>query len=374
MTFGSSSMGQEATSRTRRIFVGLLAALCCMCLLFIASGWASAAFGAPFAQNARLNQHAAEYNLAEYSDALKPLFVGVAMLFISNSLALVTAAFGCVLFCFYCIKRMQQMSITLLNAPSSSQSQAAGTSLRKTRRLIVGTSVVVTLSFIARAAFYVLLGASFSAKFKTGCLSQCKQVIVMMGLMVMTMLLLLLLLLLMMMMMMHSLGSNMMHRTAKATYSSCKLFSDTRPTSSPSSSASANAPPAYSPRGQCLQTKFPSFLQPTAAPTRLSCGLSAAAESFDACRPISWANPCRWRACTSASARTNCTNDRAFRRGINGFIVKCLRGRCLTQPNRSRFRARTRLFVYLIMNDNCIEINHHLNHISNCIEINHHLN
>ena len=176
VTFGSMSMGEVATSRARRIFMGLLAALCSMCLVFIAAGWASAAFGAPLAQNTRLNQYSSDYDSAAYSVALKPLFEAISTLFIVNSLALVTAAFGCVLFCFYCIRRMQQVSLALHNAPSTSKYQAAETSLLKTRRLIVGTSVVITLSFVLRAALYVLLGITFSAKYNAECLSQCKQV------------------------------------------------------------------------------------------------------------------------------------------------------------------------------------------------------
>jgi hypothetical protein len=178
LTFGTSSMGASSSNRAHRIFKWLLISLAAMFVVLTVASWTGAGMAAPFSQKGLgLNLwDVSDRNKAAIETGLDKLFVAVAILYITMSLALVTAAFGCILFCFYCFRRIQQVSLALLQAQSmsSSKTQAVEATLRKTRVLIMGTSAVVTFSFIVRAAFQVLYGASFTATYNIqNCASQC---------------------------------------------------------------------------------------------------------------------------------------------------------------------------------------------------------
>jgi hypothetical protein len=178
LTFGTSSMGASSSNRAHRIFKWLLVSLAVMFVVLTVASWTGAGMAAPFSQKGRgLNLYdSSDKNQAAIETGLDTLFVAVAVLYITMSLALVTAAFGCILFCFHCFRRIQQVSLALLQAQgmSSSKTQAVEATLRKTRILIMGTSAVVTFSFIVRAAFQVLYGASFTASYNIqNCTSQC---------------------------------------------------------------------------------------------------------------------------------------------------------------------------------------------------------
>jgi hypothetical protein len=179
LTFGTSSMGHSSSNRAHRIFKWLLAALCVMFAVITIASWTSAAFAAPFSQRGLgLNL----YDPNDRSDSaietgFGKLFVATAILFFTYALALVTAAFGCTLFCFYCFRRIQQVSFALAQSRSmsSSKAHAVEATIRKTRVLIMGTSVIVAISLIVRAAFQVLYGIAFTADYKVErCAYQCQ--------------------------------------------------------------------------------------------------------------------------------------------------------------------------------------------------------
>jgi hypothetical protein len=116
-----------------------------------------------------------ERNKDDIEAGLNKLFTATSILFITIALILVVSALGCLLFCFHCFRRIQAVSIALLNANnmSSARAQAAEATLRKTRVLIMSTSAVVSVTLIMRATFQILYGSTFTAKYNASCSSQC---------------------------------------------------------------------------------------------------------------------------------------------------------------------------------------------------------
>jgi hypothetical protein len=177
LTFGSSTMGQSTSIRARRVFKWILVALSVLLLAIIASGWASAALSYPFSQKGRqLNvQDKTDRDDAAIEAAFAKLLAGLSALFILIALVLLIAAITCAVFFVYCLRRMQQVSSALLQSQnmSTAKVQAVEANLRKTRLLIIGTSAVVTVSFLVRAAFQILFGVALSAPYKLSCNYQC---------------------------------------------------------------------------------------------------------------------------------------------------------------------------------------------------------
>jgi hypothetical protein len=180
LTFGTSSMGHASSSRAHLIFKWLLAALCVMFAVITVASWTSASFAAPFSRRGLgLNLYdKSDKNDSAIESGLDKLFVATAILFFVFALALVTAAFGCALFCFYCFRRIQLVSFALAHSRSmpTAKAQAVEATIRKTRVLIMSTSVVVAISLIVRAGFQVLYGIAFTASYKVElCSYQCQQ-------------------------------------------------------------------------------------------------------------------------------------------------------------------------------------------------------
>jgi hypothetical protein len=177
LTFGTSSMGRAPTTHARLIFNRLLALLCVLFLALVVAGCFSAAFAFPFTRSGRgLNLYdPTDSDRDAIEEGLNKLFLSISFVFIIMAVILVVSATGCLLFCFYCFRRIQAVSLALLNAQnlSSVRSMAAEASLRKTRTLIMSTSAVISASLIIRATFQIVYGSTFTAKYKVGCASQC---------------------------------------------------------------------------------------------------------------------------------------------------------------------------------------------------------
>ena len=177
LTFGTSSMGSAPTTRARLVFNTLFALLCFLFFLLVIAGCLCAAFAAPFARSGLgLNLYDKnDRNNDDIEAGLNKLFTATSFLFITMALILVVSAFGCLLFCFYCFRRIKAVSLALLSAHnmSSARAQAAEATLRKTRVLIMSTSAVVSVSLIMRATFQIVYGSTFTAKYNLGCSSQC---------------------------------------------------------------------------------------------------------------------------------------------------------------------------------------------------------
>jgi hypothetical protein len=178
LTFGTSTMGQSSSIRARRVFKWTLVALSVLLLAIIASGWASAALSYPFSQKGRQlnNYDKADRDDAVIEAAFAKLLAALSALFILIALVLLIAAITCALFFVYCFQRMQQVSSALLQSQnmSTAKVQAVEANLRKTRLLIIGTSAVVTVSFVVRAAFQILYGVALAAPYKVSCNYQCR--------------------------------------------------------------------------------------------------------------------------------------------------------------------------------------------------------
>ena len=180
LTFGSSSMAQGSTTRARLIFKWISIVLSITLLAIIVVGWACAGLAYPFTQQGRgLNIHDnSDQDKAAIDAAFSKLFIGVSVLFILIAVVLVISAVTCAIFFLYCSRRIQNVSAALLQVQhmSSAKVQSVEGSLRKTRILIISTSGVIAVSFVARAAFQVLYGVAFTADYNTQqCSYQCQQ-------------------------------------------------------------------------------------------------------------------------------------------------------------------------------------------------------